>query len=637
MNTEEAATDLQQIRQRWRQEAASTPGTLLFECTAADTEATTQDAAERRTLLFRSPLAILVADTAEQLPGLLRSLEVALAEGHYVAGYLTYEAACVLEHARGRELPGEPLAWFGIYAPPEHLNTAAQRTDDPPTASRATSATTFPLCFALQLDRSTYLRRVSEAKRWIAAGDTYQINFTTAVESSFRGDPDALYTALAAQQPTAFSALLHTAADRHILSFSPELLFCVEADGRIAARPMKGTATTAQDDDAITAAASLRNDSKSRAEHVMIVDLLRNDLNRVCTAGSVHVDPMLHVEQYGTLLQMTSTVAGRLRPGVALGDLFRALLPPGSMTGAPKHRTTQLIRTLEDQPRGVYSGAMGFAAPDGSAVFSVPIRTLVLADQKLRMGVGGGIVADSHPEDEFAECWLKCGFLHRASHPFELVETLCWDGAYAWIEDHLDRLESSANRLGFRFDRTAIRAALDNCAATLPGPSRVRLLLDRAGQLRFEPTALDRWPDPLRVRVSEKTVWSGDSFLRHKTTYRPIYDRELARARRDSFADTLFRNEHGDLTEGAISSLFALLDGAWVTPPLQAGVLPGVARGRLLHRGLVSERNLTEHDLEHAVALMMANGVRGTAQVHEIELRSGERLQFPTLATIPHL
>lgn len=634
------------MRAQWRAMAVATPGTLLFECTA-ERSAVSQD--EAATLLFRDPRDVLTARTTEELPALLSALETALAAGSYIAGYLTYEAACVLEGGQASAAARSPVAWFGIYAAPERLG-ALEASDAIATAPPAA----VPLCFELEMERDRYLERVSEAQGWIAAGDTYQVNLTTAVTSRFRGDITSLYTALSYQQPTPFSALLHPADGCHILSFSPELLFRVESGGRILARPMKGTAApSAADQDeaeAGTAAAWLRGDEKNRAEHVMIVDLLRNDLNRVARAGSVQAAPLFAVECYGTVLQMTSTVAGRLRPGVKLGEMLCALLPAGSMTGAPKHRTVEIIAKLEEQPRGVYSGAIGFAAPDGTAVFSVPIRTVTLDRTDLRMGVGGGIVADSRAEDELAECWLKCGFLHRAAVPFSLVETFRWDGAAAPItdarsayaalalgnaEDHLDRLAISADRLGFRFDRLKIRNALAEFVFSLQEPHRIRMLLDRDGALRFEISRLDLWPDCVAMRVSPEIVWSGDTFLRHKTTYRPIYNRELARARNDGFADALFSNERGELAEGAISSLLLLLDGVWVTPALSTGLLPGVARARLLRTGQVTERRVMEADLHRAVAVAVANGVRGTAQVRRLQLRSGNELHFAALAALP--
>ena len=619
--------------------AATSPGTLLFECT---TESAAADGAESATLLFRDPQATLTASTAEELPGLIDELETALAEGFHVAGYLTYEAACLLEGGRTVRMARGPLAWFGVYAAPERLGAEAGDVG-------AAAPDGVPLCFELETETAAYLAQVAEAQRWIAAGDTYQVNLTTAVTSRFHGDVALLYAALSHQQPTAFSALLFPELGRHVLSFSPELLFRVEPDGRILTRPMKGTAASTANDHG-AAEAWLRDDEKNRAEHVMIVDLLRNDLNRVATAGSVAVDPLFAIERYDTVLQMTSTVAGRLRPGVKLGEILRALLPAGSMTGAPKLRTIELIAELEARPRGVYSGAIGFAAPDGTAVFSVPIRTVTLDDTELRMGVGGGIVADSRAESELAECWLKCGFLHRAAVAFALVETFRWDGAagafgdahaaYAALargaaDDHLERLAISADRLGFRFDAAAIRDALGRLALSLAEPHRIRMLLERDGGLRFEPSPLDLWPDVVAMRVSPEVVWSGDPFLPHKTSYRPIYNRELARARDDGFADALFFNERGELAEGTISSVLLLIDGEWVTPPLSTGLLPGVARARLLRMGQVTERVVAEADLHRASAVAAANGVRGTVQVRRIQLRSGGDLHFAAAAAVP--
>lgn len=637
-------------RAQWREQAASTSGILLFECTA---EGSAVNGPEAATLLFHNPRATLTAHTADELPALLLALDAALADGLHVAGYLTYEAAAGLLNTPSRHTTGELLAWFGIYAAPDRLKAASFSASHAP----AEAPEKMPLCFELETDRATYFDHIAQAQRFIADGDTYQVNLTTAVTSAFRGDVASLYTALAQEQPTAFSALLHTAPGQHILSFSPELLFRTETDGRIITRPMKGTAAASslarppeQPSDDVSSADWLRSSEKNRAEHIMIVDLLRNDLNRVTVAGSVQVDPLFAIEQYNTVLQMTSTIAGQLRPEVKLGEILRALLPAGSMTGAPKVRTTQIINALEDAARGVYSGAIGYAAPDGTAVFSVPIRTLTLAGEQMRMGVGGAIVVDSQPEDELAECWLKCAFLHRAAVPFQLLESFRWDGAASVsgqassagvtaslkaAEDHLDRIETSSHRLGFHFDRLEIRDALASLASTLPEPQRIRLVLDRSGAFRFEVSPLDLWPDSVAVGVSGDVLWPADTFLRHKTTFRPIYDREIARARKAGLSDILFFNERGELAEGAISSVFLLLDGRWFTPGLSTGLLPGVARSRLLRSGQVTERILTESDLRRATAVAMANGVRGSAQVRRILLRDGTELLFAERHDIP--
>ena len=599
----------------WRRRAAEETGCLLFEATA-------EGAKEGRTMFFAQPQRVLEARAGAEMPGLLRDLDEALEAGLWVAGYVTYEGACALLGVKGARSDG-PLAWFGVYDAPA-VAGGGTATSEP--------AKRFPLCLEMEVIREEYLSRVRRVQAWLEEGQSYQMNLTTGVGCGWRGDALELYEALAAAQPSAYSALLHTAEEEWVLSFSPEMLFRMEASGRLLTRPMKGTAPA----DAETG--WLAADEKNRAEHVMIVDLLRNDVGRVCEAGSVQVEEMFAVEQHRTLQQMTSTVSGRLKAGVGLGAVMQAMLPAGSMTGAPKRRTVELLRELEGAPRGVYSGAIGFAGPDGTAAFSVPIRTLTIAGKRLRMGVGGGVVADSTPEDELAECWLKARFLMGVGEPFQVLETMQWDGSgYLWLNEHMDRLGPSAERLGYPFDRTAVVEQLDEFGRGLGGPRRVRLKLGQSGHLHLEDLELMLWKEPVTMGFAQEPIWSGDSFLAHKTTFRPVYDRELRRAQQEGFQDLLFVNERGELTEGAISSVLLLLDGQWVTPMLAAGLLPGVARGILLRNGDVTERALLEADLERAEALVMVNGVRGIAQVRTLQLRSGRRLEWERMSSLPQL
>jgi para-aminobenzoate synthetase/4-amino-4-deoxychorismate lyase len=362
----------------------------------------------------------------------------------------------------------------------------------------------------------------------------------------------------------------------------------------------------------------LQRDEKNRSEHVMIVDLLRNDLGRICTTGSVSVEDLFSVERYETLLQMTSTISGTLRPGALFHDIFRAMFPCGSITGAPKIRTMQIIRELEPNPRGIYTGAIGFIAPNRSAVFNVAIRTLVLKDGHVHMGVGGGIVADSIPEDEHRECLLKASFLTRAHHPFQLIETMLWDNEYFLLSLHLDRIESSASYFNFVFDRSAIQSQLHDLAHTFTAGQRyrVRLLLHPDGSLTLTHSPLFEEPSTIRVKLSSERTSSTDVFLRHKTTHRQFYDQQYAAARAAGFDEVIFTNERGEVTEGAISNLFIEQSGKLLTPPLTCGVLPGIMRRHLLEtHATAEERILTLEDLHSADAILLCNSVRGLRKV----------------------
>jgi para-aminobenzoate synthetase/4-amino-4-deoxychorismate lyase len=434
---------------------------------------------------------------------------------------------------------------------------------------------------------------------------------------------------------------LHWQTGRHILSFSPELFFRIDPSGpasefvrRIVTRPMKGTArrgrTTRED---LEIAEWLRNDPKNRSENVMIVDLLRNDLGRVARTGTVHADRLFDVERYATLWQMTSTVSAELRPEVGFHEILRALFPSGSVTGAPKVRAMQLLAELEDAPRGVYTGAIGFFSPQ-QTVFNVAIRTLEFEDGRGTMGAGSGIVIDSDPADEYRECLLKASFLtgpaYRTTEPrvqqpekMFLIETMLWNGAYPFIELHLDRLTDSAEYFGFACDRAAVRTALEQHAQQFAesAPRKVRLLMiDPDGTVGIGSEPLPPNPDPnrvARVYVSPHCTDPANPTLYHKTTQRPVlYVLEYLKAQRGGLDDVLFLNLRGEVTEGAISNVFVEKDGRWTTPPIECGLLAGVFRRHLLAtRPEIEERVLFLNDLREADGVYIANAVRGLRRV----------------------
>jgi para-aminobenzoate synthetase/4-amino-4-deoxychorismate lyase len=411
--------------------------------------------------------------------------------------------------------------------------------------------------------------------------------------------------------------------DLFVISLSPELFFRRDHD-QITMQPMKGTMARGHtlDEDARNEK-QLAHDDKNRSENLMIVDLLRNDLGRICRIGSVRPTRMFEVEKYDTLFQMTSTIAGQLKPEIAYWEIFRSLYPCGSITGAPKIRTMQIIRELEDTARGIYTGALGFISPDQSAVFNVPIRTITIRDGLGEMGVGSGVVYDSRAELEFEECKLKAHFLVENFEDFALIETMLWQDGLRRLPLHLKRLSNSASYFGFICDLSQIRRRLDRCANQLsPGKSyKVRLLLHRDGDLDVTSTKLPRIKKrKCLVRISAARTFSGDRFLYHKSTRRALYDREFAEATKDGFADVLFMNEKDEVTEGAISNIFVLSAGVYYTPPVSSGVLPGTFREAFLARHpQARERILTLADLKQAEGVYLTNAVRGMVPVDSIE------------------
>jgi para-aminobenzoate synthetase / 4-amino-4-deoxychorismate lyase len=599
---------------------ASSPGSVLLQTSRFD-------AFNRKSLLFLDPLRTITAFELHEIPKLFRQIEEALASGLYIAGYMGYECGYHFERFDGIVVEtGElPLAWFGVYAAPvvfDHArgsfeeDTAVPAVDESP----GEKATRFAESVELAISEEDYRAKIERIKQYIAAGETYQVNFTDRVYVANALSADVAFGTLLQQQAVAYSALLNVAG-HHILSLSPELFFRTE-HGRIVTRPMKGTMPRGMDAEEDTAAAlRLQSDEKNRSEHVMIVDLLRNDLGRICTMGSVQVEDLFSVEKYETLLQMTSTVSGSLRDGLSYYDIFKSMFPSGSITGAPKIRTMQIIHELERGPRGVYTGAIGYIAPDRSAVFNVAIRTLVLKDGEARMGVGGGIVADSEAADEYRECLLKAEFLVRERREFQLIETMLWEGDFSFLAMHLDRLEASAGYFNFAFDRAAVVKKV--VEASLPFRAgeryRVRLLLGTGGESTVSavPAAPDGPMGP--VVFSAKRTSSKDVFLRHKTTQRRLYESEFAAARAQGFDEVIFMNERGEITEGAISNIFIRKAGRLLTPPLHCGVLPGVFRRHLLETNSdAEEQTLKVEDLESADAVFLCNSVRGLRQVKSI-------------------
>ena len=583
--------------------------------------------------LFLDPVETIVAEALDEVPAMFERIELVLAAGMHVAGYVGYE--CGEHFALGGEtrvplqVAGSlPLAWFGVYRRPvvfDHAAGAFMR--ESPAAVVAEQAPVKALSddqsLRLDISEADYIRSIERIKRYIEAGDTYQVNFTDAVTVRLPHSTAATFAALASSQPVSYSALLHV-GERQILSHSPELFFRVERGGRIVTRPMKGTMPRGLDTDGdVAQAARLAADEKNRAEHIMIVDLLRNDLGRICRMGSVKVEELFSVERYRTLLQMTSTISGEMRAGLSWYEVFRALFPSGSITGAPKIRTMQIIRELECGPRGVYTGAIGYIAPTGEAAFNVAIRTLVVEDGVARMGVGGGIVADSVPEAEYRECQLKASFLTSPHAVFSLIETmLAENGTITLLLLHLDRLAASAAYFDFAFERSAIEAQIEEFVSRLSRKARfrVRMLLGDSGELTFSHAALTEEAATIAVRLAEPRVSSGDVFIHHKTTRRELYDRELSLARTEGFDEVIFLNERGELTEGAISSLFVRKGGRLFTPPLACGVLPGVLRRHVLATdSTAEERVLLPGDLETADAVFLGNSVRGLRQVSRLE------------------
>ena len=465
----------------------------------------------------------------------------------------------------------------------------------------------------LTLDAASHAAKVDQIRRWISEGDCYQVNLTFPVDFTAYGHPLALYARLRARQPVRYGAFVLT-PEATILSFSPELFF--ERHGcRVVTRPMKGTAQrgATPEADARNRAALLAS-SKERAENVMIVDLLRNDLGRLAAPGGVNVEALCAIEAYPTLWQMVSTISADL-PDAPLRDIFRALFPCGSITGAPKIRAMARIAEMESGPRGLYTGALGWVAPGGDCRFNVAIRTLEIhAAGHARLGIGSGIVIDADPAREYAECLLKASFVTGFDPGFELIETLrLVEGVYPLMVLHLQRIESSALALGFACDLSAISERLAAVARECrDGAHRVRLTLAHDGRLSGQHAKMPADEQQWQIVVADEALDGDGYLLRHKTTARSRYEGVVAiLAATPAVFDAIFCNTRGEVCEGARSNVYVERDGVLLTPPVSSGLLPGVMRRHLLESGRAVERVLYREDLLTAPAIYLSNALRG--------------------------
>ncbi len=569
------------------------------------------DGAAPLRLAFGAPRELLRATSLDAVVPLLARVDALARDGAWCVGYLCYEAAGTFDEAFETHAPSDPahpLAAFAIHDAPLP-DLAAFDTGGTATAQWTGGPR-----------RDAFDATIAEILRAIADGEVYQVNATAPLTGTLQGDALALFAALRRAQPNAYAAYLDFATDAQpddrILSVSPELFFDWR-DGRLLARPMKGTAprgaTPAED-----AAQSefLRSAAKERAENLMIVDLLRNDLSRIAEPHSVRVPRLFHTEAWPTVWQMSSDVVAATRPRATLADVFGALFPCGSITGAPKVQAMRLIRALEPEPRGIYCGAIGVVQPGGAATFNVPIRTLALRDDgtttRVRCGIGSGITADATAAGEWDEWRHKRAFVDRASQAFELLETLrLEDGVFVDVDAHLARMVEAARHFAFASPLALARAALDELrAAHASGRWRVRLLADRAGVARAQAFALADTQAPVRVRLADRPLVGSDGeFVRFKTTHRAHYDAFAPAG--DAVFDTLLWNERGELTEFTRGNVALRIAGRWLTPALKCGLLPGIARARLLREGAIEEAVLVRGDLARADGVAFFNSLRG--------------------------
>ena len=554
-------------------------------------------------LAFRDPVRVITAETPEGVRSVLDEVDTATAAGLHAVGFVCYEAAAGMDpalvtHARG----ALPLAWFGLYAAHEPFSLPS------PGAVASLPA----LDWQPDISRDTYGNAVRRIREYLRAGDSYQVNFTFRMRAARPADSFPLFLQMQAAQPTPYAAFIDTSTFA-ISSASPELCFAHDGDALVS-HPMKGTAprglTTAEDDELGRA---LRESVKNRAENVMIVDMIRNDMGRLARPGTVHVPTLYAVERYPTVWQMTSTVESRTQ--ASLADIMGALFPCASITGAPKVHTMALIRELEASPRGLYTGCIGHVAPGGRSWFNVAIRTVVVDKVAglAEYGVGGGIVWDSNAEDEYRECLTKSAVLALRQPEFSLLETLLWDGpgSFFLLDRHLNRLEASARYFGMPVDLKVLRQRLQATGAALAGQrARVRVTVSRDGVVSVESRPFPPRPAdvPWRVAFAPGPVDKHDRFLYHKTTHRVVY--EGTRASVEGVDDVLLWNADGEVTESTIANIVVQCGDRKITPPVSSGLLAGVFREELLLTGEIQEAVVTREAMRGAEQIWLINSVR---------------------------
>jgi len=547
---------------------------------------------------FGVPRQTLVAHSLAQVRPILEAVDALSKQGYWCVGYVSYEAGSAFDPAFEVHEADGPLVWFGV-----HDSPLAWPEIDPGDEAQVQ--------WHEGLARPDFDQGMLAIHEAIAAGELYQLNYTAQMRGQLQGTPIDLFMALQRAQPGGYSAYIDT-GERQVLSVSPELFFDWDGE-RILTRPMKGTAprgATSEGDAAL--AAQLHASPKERAENVMIVDLIRNDLSRVALPFSVRVPHLFQLQALPSVWQMTSDVEAVTRPGTTLSDVFAALFPCGSITGAPKVSAMQMIRRIEPGPRGVYCGAVGVVRPGGAATFNVAIRTVTVQGGLARCGIGSGITADATAEGEWQEWRHKRAFLERASTPFELLETMALEsGALRHIALHLARLARAATHFGFTLDAARVERCLADLVKAHPqGLWRVRLRLDARGQVSVEAYPLQASPERVQLSLASTAFEAAHSeFVRFKTTRRAHYDAFAPQV--PGVFDTLLWNPQGELTECTRGNVAVQLDGCWVTPPLSCGLLDGIGRARALSEGRLSEAVVRVEDLPRATGLAFVNSLRG--------------------------
>ena len=565
----------------------------------------------RSSFIFSDFKDIITFKPGDNLDLFFRRLEDYSKAGYWLAGYFSYEFGYFLEGAHRclRAKGKTPLAWIGVCEKPKVVSSK-KKINQKCSHSLLDKSSYEVKNIRPNINQREYAEKIKKIRYYLEQGLSYQVNFTFKEKFDFKGDVVNLYSDLRQSQPTSYSALINTNTYK-ILSLSPELFFRIDKN-KIIARPMKGTIKRGQtEEEDSQSKTDLKKSEKVRAENLMIVDLLRNDLGRI--SKLVRTPKLFNIEKHPTLYQMTSTIEGKLKKDLRLKEVFSSLFPCGSVTGAPKIKTMQIIKKLEKEPRGIYTGAIGYISPKAKCCFNVSIRTVQIKKNKGELGIGGGIVYDSNPKAEYEEALLKAKFFKDRLEKIGLVESILWDKdkGYYLLELHLKRLEKSAKYFSYLYKAKEIKKKLKKAVLNENKNLKVRLVLGPEGSINIKKEPIKEIKAPIKIRISERRINSKDRFLYHKTTKRAFYDRERQKGLAKGYFETIFLNERGELTEGTITNIFVLKSKRLYTPPLESGLLPGVLREHLIKEGKVKEKTLCLKDLKQADKVYVGNSVRG--------------------------
>ena len=555
---------------------------------------------------FTQPIKELKTRNVAEVTALLAQVESYQEQGYYVVGYVSYEAAPAFEEkfaVHKTPLLGEYLLYFTVHNSVETspIPLTYDEVDLPSDWQEVTSA-------------ANYEKAIAQIHHHLRQGDTYQVNYTVQLKQDLSANPFAIYNRMVVEQEAGYNAYVEH-DDMAVISMSPELFF-EQNDRELTTRPMKGTTQRGMtDQEDLEQASWLEQDPKNRSENMMIVDLLRNDMNRISDVGSEHVERLCQVEQYSTVWQMTSTIKSQLREDVDLVEIFRSLFPCGSITGAPKIATMEIIKDLEPQPRGVYCGTIGLLLPNGRRIFNVAIRTIQMHQGNAIYGVGGGITWDSTWESEYREVHQKAAVLYRKQARFHLITTgKISQKQLLFEEQHIERLRKASRYFAYPFDAEYLKQKIEEeCrACDINQDYRLRISLSKSGKIEVNRQILTPLsPSFCQTQLCLQEANLQQAFTYFKTTYRPHLNLDKQ--------EIIYHNARGELLESSIGNLVLKIDGKLYTPPIRLGILPGIYRQHLLETGEVEEKVLTLVDLAQAESVYGCNAVRG---LYELTIES---------------